>query len=86
MKKQEKKFIKFIGKKICEVLESYNYKFCDEFTDYGKECFKEERSKEVQYFIDWAEDRGVNPAIIEYWRSMDVALFYGEYIYGAYTV
>ena len=79
--KQEKRFIKFIGKKICEVLESYNYKFRDDFTEYGKERFKEERSKEVQYFIDWAEDRGVSPAIIEYWRSMDAELFYGRYIF-----
>ena len=44
MEKQEKKFIKFIGKKICEVLESYNYRFRDDFTDYGKECFKDYHS------------------------------------------
>ena len=81
MTKMERRFVKFIGKKICEVLESYNYRFCDDFTDYGKECFKEERSKEIQFFIDLAEARGVNAAIIEYWRSMDEALFYGEYIF-----
>ena len=81
MEKQEKKFIKFIGKKMCEVLESYNYRFRDDFTDYGKECFKEERSKEIQFFIDLAEARGVNAEIIEYWRSMDAELFYGRYIF-----
>ena len=81
MKKQERRFVKYIGKKICEVLESYNYRFCDDFTPYGRECFKEERSKEIQFFIDLAEARGVNAAIIEYWRSMDEALFYGEYIF-----
>ena len=81
MKKQERRFVKYIGKKICEVLESYNYRFRDDFTPYGRERFKEERSKEIQFFIDLAEARGVNAAIIEYWRSMDVELFYGEYIF-----
>ena len=81
MKKQERRFVKYIGKKICEVLESYNYRFRDDFTPYGRECFKEKRSKEIQFFIDLAEARGVNAAIIEYWRSMDVELFYGRYIF-----
>lgn len=75
MNKQEKNFIKFIGKKICEVLSSYNYRYCDDFTRYGREAFKEERYNEVQYFIDWAEDRGVNSKIIEYLQSMNIDLY-----------
>lgn len=75
MEKQERRFIKFIGKKILEVLESYNYRYCDDFTRYGREKFKEERYNEVQYFIDWAEDRGVNSDIIEYLQSMNIDLY-----------
>lgn len=78
MKKQEKKFVKFIGKKICEVLESYNYRYSDNLTPYGREAFKEERFKEIQYFIELAENRGVNSSVIEYLNSMNFELWRGN--------
>lgn len=76
MNKLEKKFIKFIGKKICEVLESYNYRYSDDLTNYGREAFKNQRFEEIKYFIEWAEDRGVNASVIQYLNSMNDALWY----------
>lgn len=75
MTKKERNFVKFIGKKICEVLSSYNYRYSDELTNYGKEKFKEARYNEVQYFIDWAKDRGVNSKVVEYLQSMNEVLY-----------
>lgn len=78
MTKQEKRFIKFIGKKILEVLESYNYRYSDELWVYEEEELKKQRYNEVERLIQRAEDRGVNNSVIEYLNSMNEVLYNGK--------
>lgn len=78
MEKQERRFIKFIGKKILEVLESYNCRYSDELWVYEEEALFSERFNDIEYFIQWAKDRGVNNSVIEYLNSMNEVLYNGK--------
>ena len=76
MKKLEKKYINKMVTKILEI-ESQALLYTSEDIDneYASECFAEEVSSDINFYINKMIDRNVNQNIIEQLKSLDWALW-----------